>query len=144
MTQTDCERILAQVEEAANDAHTRLVDALGAPWVSDGAPISEGIRRKVAALENAHPEAAAVVALVEAVLGAHRDDVPPRIRELARAARDAGGNGAPNEDTVAVPRDLLEGIVYDLDQGLTLEDETVVALDALLGGRATAETRRAS
>jgi hypothetical protein len=39
----------------------------------------------------------------------------------------------PMTSTVAVPRDLVEGIVYDLRQGLVLEPETVDALAGLLG-----------
>ena len=38
----------------------------------------------------------------------------------------------PNTPTVAVPRDLLDGIVYDLRQGLCLEPETVDVLAGLL------------
>lgn len=42
------------------------------------------------------------------------------------------GGKRRQEPTVAVPRDLIEAIVYDHGQGLTIEDETVKVLADLL------------
>lgn len=80
--------------------------ALGEGWVHDGVSLAEGIRRKTRALETSIEDQARLLeragALVEAVLEAHRDDIPPRIRDLAQAAlaspsqpvcRTCGGTG---------------------------------------------------
>lgn len=64
--------------------------ALGEAWLHDGATLAEGIRRKTRALESM--PGARAVALVDAIVAAHRDDVLPRIRALAEAVVSAASD----------------------------------------------------
>lgn len=61
--------------------------AVGEAWFQGGSTLAEAIERKARALESM--PGARALALVDAVLASHRDDIPPRIRDLAKAVQRA-------------------------------------------------------
>lgn len=101
-----CKKAAARAKQGLLELRSELATAhriigaaiasLGPAWLVGNVSLADGIERKTRALESM--PGASAVALIEAVLASHRDDVLPGIRALAERARgEVSAEGAPGE-----------------------------------------------